>query len=129
MKSLLASALHSSRALVLLSGLFWSGSRALAQDEGGSGGGAGAGGQEQEEAEKGDVEKATDKYFAIVGGDVYTGTGAVLRGATVLSRNGVIKAIGYDLFLPEGTEKLDASGLRVYPGLVALSATTRLTQG
>ena len=74
-------------------------------------------------------EKEPDRYFAIVGGDVHAGTGEVLRGATVLSKNGKIEEIGYDLFLPEGTEQLDAHGLRVYPGLVALSATTRLTQG
>jgi imidazolonepropionase-like amidohydrolase len=74
-------------------------------------------------------EKADDKHFAIVGGDVYTGTGHVLRGATVLSCNGVIESIGYDLTLPEGCETLDASGMRVYPGLVALNATPRISQG
>ncbi len=81
---------------------------------------------EDEEAED---EDESDAWYAIVGGDVYTGTGAVLRGATVLSKNGKIKEIGHDLFLPEGTEKLDARGMRVYPGLVALSASSRLTKG
>lgn len=76
-----------------------------------------------------DSEKEPDRFFAIVGGDVYAGTGEVLRGATLLSKNGKIHEIGYDLWLPEGTEEVDARGLRVYPGLVALSATTRLTQG
>lgn len=75
-----------------------------------------------------DAEKDA-KYFAIVGGDVYTGTGAVLRGATVLARNGKIQSIGYDLFVPEGAETLDAQGLRVYPGLIALGATGRVTAG
>lgn len=70
-----------------------------------------------------------DEYLAVVGGDVYTGTGEVLRGATLLSKNGKIHEIGYELYLPEGCEEVDARGMRVYPGLVALSATTRLTQG
>lgn len=74
-------------------------------------------------------EKDPDRYLAIVGGDIYTGTGEVLRGATMLSKNGKIEEIGYELFLPEGTEEVDAIGMRVYPGLVALRATSRLTQG
>jgi imidazolonepropionase-like amidohydrolase len=69
------------------------------------------------------------KWFAIVGGDVHTGTGAVLRGATVLSKDGVIEKIGHALELPEGTQTLDAKGLRVYPGLVAISASLAVTQG
>ena len=84
--------------------------------------------------EKGEGESKKDaekdaKYFAIVGGDVHTGTGAVLRGATVLARNGKIAEIGYDVFVPPGTETLDAHGLRVYPGLIALVATTRVSAG
>jgi hypothetical protein len=74
-------------------------------------------------------EKEPDQYLAIVGGDIYTGTGEILRGATLLSKNGKIEEIGYDLYLPEGTEEVDAHGLRVYPGLVALKATSRLSQG
>ena len=74
-------------------------------------------------------EAEPDSYLAIVGGDIFTGTGEVLRGATLLSKNGKIEEIGYELYLPEGTEELDAHGMRVYPGLVALKATSRLTQG
>jgi hypothetical protein len=74
-------------------------------------------------------EEEGDKYMAIVGGDIYTGTGEVLRGATLLSKNGKIEEIGYELYLPEDCEQVQAHGMRLYPGLVALSATTRLTQG
>ena len=84
-------------------------------------------GAEKKKEEK--EEEEEERWYAIVGGDVYTGDGAVLRGATVLAKNGVIEEIGHDLWLPEGTEKLDARGMRVYPGLVALSATTRITRG
>ncbi len=95
-----------------------------AQEEGGGDKPA----EEGAENEKKDDEKDA-KYYAIVGGDVYTGTGAVLRGATVLARNGKIQTIGYDVFVPPGAETLDAHGLRVYPGLIALGATSRVTAG
>jgi len=98
----------------------------LSAQEGGEGGGPPP--EEGAEETKPDDEKEA-KYFAIVGGDVHTGTGAVLRGATVLARNGKVKEIGYGVFVPPGAETVDATGLRVYPGLVALGATTRLSQG
>jgi hypothetical protein len=60
---------------------------------------------------------------------VHSGTGAVLRGATLLAKNGKIDQIGYDLFIPEGAETLDAHGMRVYPGLVALGASSRIATG
>lgn len=123
---------HSSRASALLSAMLALGallglSRPFCAQGGDEGGG-------EPPAEEGAGAKGKDaekdaKYFAIVGGDVYTGTGAVLRGATVLARNGKIQSIGYDLFVPEGAETLDARGLRVYPGLIALGATGRVTAG
>ncbi len=90
------------------------------------------GGEKKEEEKAKDEKKEKeeeDRWFAIVGGDVYGGEGTLLRGATILAKNGVIEEIGYDLWLPPETEKLDARGLRVYPGLVSLGATTRLTRG
>jgi hypothetical protein len=87
-------------------------------------GGEQGGGDAAEKSGDGDSEKddGPEHFFAVVGGDVYTGTGAILRGATVLARNGKIKAIGYDLDLPPDTKTLDVTGLRVYPGLVAISS-------
>lgn len=82
-----------------------------------------------DDAKTEDSKEEGDRYFAIQGGDIYTGTGEVLRGATLLSKNGKIDQIGYELYLPEGTETLDATGLRLYPGMVALSATANLSQG
>lgn len=71
-------------------------------------------------------KKEEDRWFAVVGGDVHTGTGAVLRGATVLARNGKIEKIDFDVDLPPDTKKLDATGYRVYPGLVAISSQSLL---
>jgi imidazolonepropionase-like amidohydrolase len=67
-------------------------------------------------------DEPADEWFVLQGGDVYTGTGAVLRGATVLSKNGKIDEIGYDLYIPEEAEILDVAGYRVYPGLVAIES-------
>ena len=67
-------------------------------------------------------EEEPDEWLAVVGGDVHTGTGAVLRGATLLAKNGVIDAIGYALHVPAEAERIDATGMRVYPGLVAINS-------
>lgn len=86
------------------------------QDEGGTPA-EGAEGEDEDEP-----EDESSQWFAVVGGDVCTGTGAVLRGATVLARSGKIREIGYGVFVPEEAEVLDATGYRVYPGLVATSS-------
>lgn len=64
-------------------------------------------------------KKEPDRWLAVTGGDVFTVTGPVLRGATVLAKNGRIVAVGERVAVPAGAESLDARGLRVYPGLVA----------
>lgn len=79
------------------------------------GGDAGA----QEEARP----QAGEGVLAIVGGEVHTGTGAVLRGGTVLCRGRRIEAVGLDLAVPEGARVIDATGRRVLPGLVAALGT------
>jgi len=62
-----------------------------------------------------------DKYFAITGGVVHPVSGPTVRGVTILCKNGKIQAIGRHLNVPDGAETLDASGMHVYPGLVASS--------
>ncbi|MAF66907.1 MAG: hypothetical protein CMJ84_14785 [Planctomycetes bacterium] len=89
----------------------------------------------EEEREATEIE---DYYFAVTGGDIYASGGEVLRGATLLAKNGKITHIGYDVEIPGVdyfqdmpeedrnflTETLDATGLRVYPGLVAISSSS-----
>ncbi|MCY3001129.1 MAG: amidohydrolase family protein [Planctomycetota bacterium] len=81
-------------------------------------------GEKKEEAKADDKKKEEkkDEWFAVLNGDVFTGTGAVLRGATVLSKNGVIEAVGHEVEVPTEAKTLDATGLRVYPGLVAINS-------
>ena len=62
--------------------------------------------------------KEPKKYTAIVGGDVYLGTGQRLTGATVLIADDKIDSVGHNLTLPEGTTILDAKDKTVSPGFV-----------
>jgi len=56
--------------------------------------------------------------YAIVGGTVVTVTGATITNGTVLIQDGIITAVGRDVTIPSGVERIDASGLYVYPGLI-----------
>lgn len=55
---------------------------------------------------------------AIVGGDVHTGRGEVLSGASVLIEDGKIAAVGAGVEVPEGVETLSAEGMVVTPGFL-----------
>ena len=79
-------------------------------------------GEKKAEEGKDEKEKGEEHWLAVVGGEVHTGTGAVLRGATVLARNGKIHKIGYDLDIPPDAKTIDAKGMLVYPGIVAISS-------
>ena len=81
---------------------------------------------EDEEDEDEDKDKDKDRYLAVIDGDIYAGTGAVLRGASILSKNGVIEEIGHDLWIPEDAEIVNARGMRVYPGMIAVEANANI---
>ncbi|NRA98037.1 MAG: hypothetical protein HRU14_17710, partial [Planctomycetes bacterium] len=90
---------------------------------------------------KEEEKEPKDRYLVVVGADIHTGTGEVLRDARLLAKNGKIVAIGYDDFEVPGLdfgldvpaderdyvlEILDASNVnqgRVYPGMVAFSSS------
>ena len=92
------------------------------------------------EAEEEDAEPK-DRYLVVVGADIHTGTGEILRDARLLAKNGKIIAIGYDDFEVPGLDYdrdvplderdyvlkiLDASNVsngRVYPGMVAFTSS------
>ncbi len=72
-------------------------------------------------AEEEEIEE--ERWFAVTGGIVHTVSGPVLDGATILCRNGRVFAIGNNLQVPEDAESVDATGLHVYPGLVAVRSS------
>jgi hypothetical protein len=63
------------------------------------------------------------RSLAIVGGDIYTVTRELIRGGTVLVRDGKIDQVGQDLTIPADVPRIDASGKFVTPGFVAISAS------
>ena len=67
---------------------------------------------------KAEKPKKPKQHTAIVGGDVYIGTGQRLTGATVLIADDKIEKVGHNLQLPEGTKVIDAKGMTVSPGFV-----------
>ncbi|TWT42271.1 imidazolonepropionase [Phycisphaerae bacterium RAS1] len=68
------------------------------------------------------ADEEKDRYLAVINGVVYTVTGPTLPGATVLSKNGRIVAIGAGVHLPDECDVIDAAGMNVYPGFVAAGA-------
>lgn len=66
--------------------------------------------------------------IALVGGDVYTVSGAMLPGATVLVDDGEIKAVGRDVAIPTGATVINVEGKRVTPGLIDVDTTLGLQE-
>src|SRR5213595_360633 len=56
--------------------------------------------------------------FAIVGTRVVTVSGATIENGTVVIQNGKIAAVGANVSIPAGAEKIDGKGLSVYPGMI-----------
>ncbi|HLF94526.1 MAG TPA: amidohydrolase family protein [Planctomycetota bacterium] len=68
-------------------------------------------------------------YTALVGGDVHTVTKGVIKNGTVLFKDDKIHRVGASVDLPEGTTRIDTTGRRVLPGLVAVSSRGLAVQG
>jgi imidazolonepropionase-like amidohydrolase len=56
--------------------------------------------------------------IALVGGTVHPVSGPAIEGGTVVFEDGVITAVGRDVQIPAGADRIDVSGLHVYPGLI-----------
>jgi imidazolonepropionase-like amidohydrolase len=56
--------------------------------------------------------------WAIVGGEVIPIEGPPFRDGVVLVEDGTIRALGTDVLVPDGVERVDAAGRVVLPGLV-----------
>ncbi len=64
---------------------------------------------------------------AIVGGDIWTVTKGVIRGGTILIKNGKIDKIGGpELAVPPGAKIVDAKGRAVAPGFIVTNAQFQL---
>jgi imidazolonepropionase-like amidohydrolase len=56
--------------------------------------------------------------FAIVNARIVTVTGAVIENGTVVIQNGKITAVGPNVQVPSGAERIDGKGLSVFPGMI-----------
>lgn len=56
--------------------------------------------------------------IALIGGTIYTVSDGVIENGTILFEDGVITAIGTNVQIPMGTERVDVSGKEIYPGLI-----------
>ena len=68
--------------------------------------------------EPGAVEVPRSDLFIENIDSVWTATGEILEHASILIRNGVIRAIGSDLTAPSGVTVIDGRGMTAIPGLV-----------
>ena len=72
--------------------------------------------------------KKQDHPIALVGGTIHPITGAEISNGTILFEKGKITAIGSNVALPSGTEKIDVAGKHVYPGIINANSTLGLTE-
>jgi hypothetical protein len=63
------------------------------------------------------------RYLAIVGGDIHTVTDGVILRGVVLCKDSRILKVGKRVRIPEGAEIINAEGMQVYPGLIAIDAS------
>ena len=76
----------------------------------------------EEPAEQEEDEDA-DQYTVIRGADVYTGTGARLRRATIVIKNDKIESVGHDVEIPEDATEIDATGKAISPGFISIGSS------
>ena len=74
-------------------------------------------------------EKPKKEIVAITGGDIITVTRERIRKGTILIENGKIIGLGQNVEIPEGAERIDATGKTITPGFVAISMTGVGTAG
>ena len=71
---------------------------------------------------------AQSRPVLLRGGDLYTVSSGVMPSTDLLFADGKIVEIGRNLETPEGTEVIDVSGRRVYPGLIGAQTTIGLVE-
>lgn len=66
--------------------------------------------------------------IAIIGGTIHTVSGAVIENGTILFDKGKIVAVGAQVDVPAGAERIDAGGKHVYPGMIDARSNVGLTE-
>jgi imidazolonepropionase-like amidohydrolase len=58
------------------------------------------------------------RAVALTGGTVHTVSGSAIPNGTVVFQDGRITAVGANVVIPDGAERVDVTGRHVYPGLI-----------
>lgn len=66
--------------------------------------------------------------FAIVGARIVTVSGATIENGTVIIQNGKITAVGANVSVPAGAERIDGKGLSVFPGMIDAATNMGLAE-
>ena len=69
-----------------------------------------------------------ERPVALTGATLHTITQGVIPNGTIVFEDGVITAVGANVQIPAGAERIDASGRHVYPGLIDAFSTMGLTE-
>jgi imidazolonepropionase-like amidohydrolase len=66
--------------------------------------------------------------IALVGGTVHPVSGPAIESATILFDGGKIVALGHDVAVPDGAQRVDVHGKHVYPGLIDANSQLGLVE-
>lgn len=66
--------------------------------------------------------------FAITNARIVTVSGATIENGTVVIQNGRIAAVGANVAVPGGAERIDGSGLTVFPGMIDAGTSLGLAE-
>lgn len=72
--------------------------------------------------------KKQDKPIVLIGGTIHTVSGAVIENGMILFDKGKIAAVGKNIEVPTGTERIDVSGKHIYPGLINAASKVGLNE-
>ena len=76
---------------------------------------------EDSDEEDEDKDKEDEPVLAIVGGDIHTVSGPMIRQGTFLVKDGKILDVGHSIKVPDDATVIDAAGKTISPGFVAIS--------
>lgn len=62
-------------------------------------------------------------YLYIHGADIHTVTDGVIHKGDILCKDGRVLKLGESLRKPHGARRIDASGMQIYPGLIAVDSS------
>jgi imidazolonepropionase-like amidohydrolase len=62
--------------------------------------------------------------IALTGGTIFTVSNGIIENGTIVFEDGIITAVGQNVQIPAGAERIDVSGKEIYPGMV--DAYTRM---